>query len=132
MTVLCRFGPMRAQAFEPARVQGVYFLGAQGRSAKVGAGGQKSRAMMIVPFAQAGGYVAPEVWEQMASDERSGHYTFRPGDALVPGGAVPQNGESAAAFLARTPHWVIAQVTEYPHGRLAHFEVLCGEKGASV
>lgn len=132
VTLLCRFGPVRAQAYQTAVLQGVYFAGAGGRRPAPGAPGQQSRGLLVVPYAAAGGYVSPEAWQELCAEERAGRFTLRPGDAVCPGGALPAEGESPAAFLARVPHWVIAQVSDHPRGRMAHFEAVCGEKGASV
>ena len=132
VTLLCRYGPLQAGAWQPVVLEGVYFAAADGRSGPPGQPGRRSRGMLVVPYAAAAGYVSPAAWQALPPEQRAGHFTLRPGDAVCPGGAWPGQAESPAAFLARTPHWVITQVADRPHGRLAHFEAVCGEQGVGL
>ena len=132
VTLLCRFGPARAEAWQAAALAGVSFLGAAGFGGAAGAPGGTARGLLVVPYSAAAGYVSPAAWQALAPGERGGHFTLRPGDAVCPGGEMPAPQESPAAFLARTPHWVIRQVADFPQGAMAHFEAYCGEKGAAV
>ncbi len=132
VTVLCRFGPARAEAFSPWVLRGVHWAGADGRRPSPGTGRHRAEGLLVVPYAAAGGYVSPAAWERLSPEERGGHFTLRAGDAVCPGGPLPGEGESPAAFLARTPHWVIEQAAEYPHGPMAHFEALCGGREARL
>ena len=127
VTLFCRFGPPRAEAFTRTVLKGVRFDGAAGANASARFFKSADRAVLFIPFSSADGYVSPAAWEALCAEQRQKHWTLRPGDIVLSGDA----GHSALAFsaqLAAAPiRYVLTTVDEKDtHSPLAHFEVGCG------
>ena len=127
ITLFCRFGPARAQAFSRTVVRGVSFEGGVG--AKQSTTGEKSlnRALVLIPFAAAEGYVSPAAWQALLPEQRAAHWTLRPGDVFVRGEVQLLPETSPAAYLADGGGYCITSVLEKgSHSALAHFAVAGG------
>ena len=81
VTVLCRFGPARAEAFSPWVLRGVHWAGADGRRPSPGAGRRRAEGLLVVPYAAAGGYVSPAAWERLSPEAVSYTHLQRQADA---------------------------------------------------
>ena len=71
VTLLCRYGPLQAGAWQPVVLEGVYFAAADGRSGPPGQPGRRSRGMLVVPYAAAAGYVSPAAWQALPPEQRA-------------------------------------------------------------
>lgn len=126
ITLLCRFGPAKAQAFARFAIHGVSFTGGPG--AKAGAPLETSldRALLLIPLDACGAYLAPHAWETAEAAAREGHFTLRPGDVFVCGDAT-KDDMAPSAYLARHGGYKITSVTQKGgSGALAHFAVGAG------
>ncbi len=127
VTLFCRFGPPRAEAFTRTVLHGVRFDGAAGANTFPRYGKSADRALLYIPFSCAEGYVSPEAWDALSPEKRSRHWTLRPGDVLLPGDA-GHSPLAPSAQLAKAPvRYVLTTVDEKgTDSPLAHFEVGCG------
>lgn len=124
VTLFCRFGPARAEAFQRAVVRGVALDGAQAANSRAGYAKNADRALLYIPFCAAGGYVSPAAWAALDAQERAGRWTLRPGDVFTPGEA-PKCGESPAQQMARGGEWYVVTTVDEKRADspMAHFEV---------
>ncbi len=124
VTLFCRFGPPRAEAFTRTVLHDVRFDGACGANSFPRFGKSADRALLYIPFSSAQGYVSPEAWQALCAQERTRHWTLRPGDLLLPG-HIRGSALSPAVQLAQAPvRFVLTTVDEKgTDSPLAHFEV---------
>lgn len=124
VTLFCRFGPARAEAFQRAVLHGVWLDGARAANSRAEFGKNADRALLYIPFSSAQGYVSPAAWAQMDADARAGHWTLRPGDVFTPG-EVAESAESPAAQMAQGGAWYVVTTVDEKRAdsALAHFEV---------
>lgn len=124
VTLFCRFGPARADAFQRAVLHGVRIDGARGANRRVGYAQSADRALLFIPFSAARGYVCPAIWETLDADARAGRWTLRPGDVFAPGDVSGADESPAAQMAAGGEFYVVTTVDEKrADSPLAHFAV---------
>lgn len=135
ITVFCRFGAPKLEAFSPFIISGVHFESGLSQSAAQPRAASGDSAAAIIPFLAAQGYVSPAAWALLDADERAAHWTLRKGD-LMALGEVDLASESASSLLSRGGAFVITSVAEKnTKTHMAHFEVHAGHsysKGVSI
>ncbi|MEG1322327.1 MAG: hypothetical protein RSD01_04280 [Ruthenibacterium sp.] len=127
ITLFCRFGPPKADAFARAVIYGVSMDSAAANNRSLHYAKSADRALILIPFSAAEGYVAAHIWQTMTPAARKNHWSLQPGDIVVEGVATLADGESAAALLTRTKSFLITTVDEkQTHDAMAHFAIGCG------
>lgn len=127
ITLFSRFGPPKADAFVRTVIQGVFMDGAAAGNRAPDYGKSADRALLLIPFAAAHGYVAPAVWQTMTPATRAGHWSLQPGDVVVEGAVTLGETESPAALLTHLKSFLITTVDEKrTQDAMAHFAVGCG------
>lgn len=124
VTLFCRFGPARAEAFQPAVLRGVRIDGAAGANSRAGYAGSADRALLFIPFSAAEGYVPPEEWARLDADGRAGRWTLQTGDVFA-AGEHAGCAESLAARLGKGGAWYVVTTVDEKRADspLAHFAV---------
>ncbi|MEG1446731.1 MAG: hypothetical protein RSC58_05635 [Ruthenibacterium sp.] len=127
ITLFCRFGPPKADAFARTVLRGVFLDGAAAGNRAIGYEKSADRALLLIPFSVAEGYVSPQIWQSMPAADRAGHWSLQPGDVVVAGAVTLGATESPAALLTHTKSFLITTVDEKQTGdAMAHFAVGCG------
>lgn len=126
ITLFCRFGPKKADAFARTVVRGVHCTGALGQGTKVPCSESRDRALLLIPFSAAQGYVPPAVWRTLSPLEREICWTLQPGDVFVQGEVVV-DAASPSVYLRENGGFVITTITERRASpEMSHFSVGAG------